>query len=243
MSKFDVKLEDALAPKYARTVVFIGVVVFHGIAFVTISNIRVPKSEEQEFVSTFLVIEPRKRKDQAAKHTSPHQTRAAKASEEVPVKLTAELNQGTAITPLVDWNVERERVTEQRTKEAAAQLTQRSLQSKPTVMKLPEGETKPEPSNSNHFDDGEIITWISGNCYVTNHDKVTPQLDPERARIECKRTVRTKIVDGFDQVKPRYLRKPDEAPAKPKSLFTGEPVKCSYSTVLCDDAAGASDSR
>jgi hypothetical protein len=232
---FDVNTDDVLVRARTRKAfAFVGVVMLHGLVFVAVSRITPPRTKEQaELVSTLFWVEPRKRKPEDKKKTSEIERRTEPPSPaknpQTEVSSTAPL-----AIPAIDWNAERNRAAEQRANKEFAEPAQRPLISKPKVMELPKKKVEHKPGDTQRFDDGEIITWISDKCYVTNREPVTPRLDPKAINVQCRLGGRPPIVDGFDHIKPKYLRKEGEEVAKPKSLFTGETVECEYSSTVCE---------
>ena len=229
--QIDVDTDDVRA--YVRkTIAFAGVVMLHGIVFVAVSRISPPRAKQQnEFVSTFFSIEPRKRKSinpelpkSRQRVTAPDDSIARPSNVSTPL----------AIAP-IDWGAERERAAEREAAKQFAEPAERPLISKPKAMELPKRTMEREPGDTQRFDDGEIITWISENCYVTNREPVMPRLDPNAINMQCRMTGHAPIVDGFDHIKPKYLRKDGEVPAKPKSLFTGDTIECDYSSTVCEN--------
>jgi hypothetical protein len=228
---FDVDMDDVRA-RVRKTIAFAGVVVLHGIVFVAISKIAPPRPKHpNEFTSALFLVEPRKRK--SINPTLQKSRQQVSVPADPSVRVNEAPSAPRAIAP-IDWSAERERAAEQEAARQYAEPAERPLISKPKAMELPKRKIEHKPGDTQRFDDGEIITWVSENCYVTNLPPVMPRLDSNAINMQCRMTGRPPIVDGFDHIKPKYLRKEGEAPAKPKSLFTGDTIECDYSSTVCE---------
>jgi hypothetical protein len=110
----------------------------------------------------------------------------------------------------------------------------RSLDSKAKLIELPKGGLPHQIGDSQRFADGELITWINDQCYVSNRPLAGPQLDPGRPNVVCKD--RSALHDDlFDYLKPSYLRALDPAAEGLDTSVREHPPapSCSYSTFKC----------
>ena len=92
-----------------------------------------------------------------------------------------------------------------------AEKAMRSLDSKPKAIELPKEGMRRREGTTQRFDEGEMITWISERCYVTNLPRIGPQLIEDRPNVVCKDR-RKPQDDLFDRFRPKYLG----GPKKPK---------------------------
>jgi hypothetical protein len=88
----------------------------------------------------------------------------------------------------------------------------------------------PQPLHKNgdsqRLGNGELITWISNECYATNQPFAAPQLDENRLNIVCKDPFKGRT-DLFDHLKPKHLQ------AAPNVDVEGTVPTCSYSSTRC----------
>lgn len=232
---------ESAAVSARKAAAFIGVVALHGIVFLAIAKLSPPRTrQESEFAGSVFLVEPRKRKVEKPKEKLVLPNRAVTESvNEIPREAfsTVPLAIPSSVlpsTPSIDWASEREHAAERRAGREFAEPAERPLLSKPKAMELPKVKPEHKRGDTQRFDDGEIRTWVNDKCYVTNREPPTPRLDPKSINVECRLNGRPPIEDGFDHVKPAYLRKEGEEIAKPKSLFSGETVACNYSSTVCE---------
>jgi hypothetical protein len=97
----------------------------------------------------------------------------------------------------------------------------RSLMSKPKTVEAPRDSSQPsifktpafKAGDTQHFEDGEIITWDSDRCYYTNR-QIGSVLSSKSATKVCLLTPPILGGDGFpEEMKPRYLRDPPSVPS------------------------------
>jgi hypothetical protein len=95
------------------------------------------------------------------------------------------------------------------------------LMSKPKTVEAPRDSSQPsilktpafKAGDTQHFEDGEIITWESDRCYYTNR-QIGSVLSSKSATKVCLLTPPILGGDGFpEEMKPRYLREPPSLPS------------------------------
>jgi hypothetical protein len=97
----------------------------------------------------------------------------------------------------------------------------RSLMSKPKTVEPPRDSSQPSifktpafrAGDTQHFEDGEVLTWVSDHCYYTNR-QIGSVLSSKSATKVCLLTPPILGGDGFpEEMKPRYLREPPSVPS------------------------------
>lgn len=239
MGMFDTKtgeaerFESRVIDARVKGLVLICVVVVHGVALVAVFELHVPLRENAaQFVSTIFFVEERKRKEPAKARREPRRS----VEERPHSTTTTDLDKADSFSlpPLgTDWNAEREKIAGDIVGREAARANERSLLSRPKVIELPPPGSRHKPGDSQHFDDGEIITWLDEDCYATNRPHDGPQLDPNRLHVVCKNPDRPTRTDLFDYMKPGYLRDSNAPPPKFDGIFRAD-AKCEYSAVRCN---------
>ncbi len=195
------------------------VIVGHAMVIILVMHVRPPaKTGPTQFVSTYIVIE-------STPHATPptrNATRAASRRLSTRASIEGETANGIPTIPLApqprDWQAERERAANESAAHSLEE-TNSPLLSKPKVIERPRNGTQYQPEGSRRSDGGEIITWISEDCYATNQPPPGPQLDSNRLNIICKKKNRSPQGDLFNHLKPNYLGAPDAPTSKFNGLF------------------------
>lgn len=225
--RFDPQVTDARI----KGLVLICVIAVHGAVFVAVFKLHVPLRENgAQIVSTIFFVEERKRRP--AVTPEPRQPATAHdRPQSIPIdRSDTDISSAPVAT---DWNAEREKIAGDVVGREAERANARTLLSRPNVIELAPRGTRHAPGDSQHFDDGEIITWLSEDCYSTNRPHDGPQLDPNRLHVVCKNRKKPPRTNYFDHMKPDYLRDPSAPPAKFEGMFS-EDAKCEYSSVRCN---------
>jgi hypothetical protein len=111
----------------------------------------------------------------------------------------------------IDWFAQGTAAANSTVARQNAEQAMRSLDSKPQTIELPKEVMRRREGTTQRFDDGEMITWISERCYVTNRPPSGPQLIEDRLNVVCKNPGKPRD-DLFDRFRPHYLG----GPKKPK---------------------------
>jgi hypothetical protein len=120
----------------------------------------------------------------------------------------------TAITvPPIDWDAEGAGSVRNASRDAAREKPQPSLDSKPRVLVLPDkSKLPPKAGDTEHFEGGEVITWINEICHYTN--RPGPMNFGGESQKVCKvRSMNERRSEALaaeleKAVKPDYLSKP-----------------------------------
>jgi hypothetical protein len=198
--------------------VWVGIIAVHGVVLFALTSLRPPKRATVDaFESVLFFVEPRKQKT-----PDPAQPLTRKKTTH-PLRRTAKaMPPDTAITipaspaKSVDWDSERARVSGDIAAGEVAKSQESREFSKPKTIELPQQRSKQRTGTSQRLGFGEIITWISEDCYVTNLPPATPRLDPNSLNVQCKNRKKPTRDDLFDHLIPKYLREPGaEVPKMP----------------------------
>ncbi len=116
--------------------------------------------------------------------------------------------------PTIDWNTAAAKASRDFVGQQELESRGSVLDSKPGVLVLPPTAKKHKAGDTEHYEGGEVITWINDSCYV--------KLDPERTGPDFRRICKTGSqyernsearAEALEKaVKPRYLGGKREIP-------------------------------
>lgn len=110
----------------------------------------------------------------------------------------------------IDWFAQGAAAANSMVARRSAEQTMRSLDSKPKPLDLSKERIQHRQGSTQRFDDGEMITWISERCYVSNRPLAGPQLIEDRPNVVCKDRRKPRD-DLFDRLRPKYLGGPKKS--------------------------------
>lgn len=189
----------------------------HVAVIVSISKLPNTHVDSKEGVfSTYIVIEP----PNGAKSSLRTQRKGNNPEAAEPIDSIKSMSDSALIAPSIDW--------QQEGSLAAGSIVHRKLQEESLhALSKDLGKTELERRQSvkdplftapthkrgdtEHFDDGELATWIDDRCYATNKDFGEQRFNANSVVLVCKGNVGTPPIrlDMFDHLKPKYLRAPE----------------------------------
>ncbi len=207
--------------RFAKSAVFVGVVIIHALMVFIVSRIPAPSKERRNSFQSdiFFLDSPRRiATGVTPPEKSAHPSMMHQAEIDVPVTTSPEISTVIAMRAPIDWRAEGAQIA----LDIAQQLADERAK-KTSLSKLKDSEStdfgepetvfdKPLHQNGDtqHFDNGETITWtddLEGRCYYTNQPSPNPRLD-ERAVVKiCKHATRPVRDDLVKRAQPRYLQK------------------------------------
>jgi hypothetical protein len=227
---------NAIHDSTIKGLVLVCVVVAHGVALIAVLSLRAPmRANSAEFVSALLLVDERKRRElppPPKQHTEERKPQREQ-SRQIVVPETRTTDDLVPALTITDWSSQREKTAGDVVGREVERANSRSLLSKPRVIELPTRGSVHKPGDTQHFDDGEIITWINDRCYATNQQPSGPRLISDMVNVICKNKDQPSRDDYFDYMKPDYLRDPNAPPTKFEGMFSDQ-AKCEYSAARCD---------
>jgi hypothetical protein len=210
--------------------VFAIVAIVHVALLYGLSRIRSAKlSRVDEFRSTWIVIDsampnidkPKTRSKYHSTVTLPTETdNRAITVNQLPSELDVE-------SPQIDWRAQGAEAVDEIVTRRASEEERRAWPTKHEPYANDPVFLPPVHKNGDteHFDDGEIATWIDGRCYATNKDFGEQRGNANSLVLVCKGNVGKPPIrrDMFDHLKPSYLRDPERPSDKTDQVDkTGE---------------------
>ena len=157
------------------------------------------------------------------KTTSEQKSRTPFARTPPPVVEASAPVPGTAITvPPIDWYAESARAARNAFSDEVREKPAPSLDSKPVALVLPDKSKQPHKAgDTEHFEGGEVITWLNERCYVSN--RPGPVGFGGESKKVCKvrsmaaRRIVALAAELEKDVKPEYLSRPLPLPLPPEA--------------------------
>jgi len=156
------------------------------------------------------------------KPTPQRNSRAPIARTPLPIETPAPTPPSSAITiPPIDWYAEGARSARNTFRDEVREKPAPSLDSKPVTLVLPDKSKQPHKAgDTEHFEGGEVITWVNERCYFSNRPGPTgfggESKKVCKVRSMAARRSEAMAAELEKDAKPEYLSRPLPVPLPPE---------------------------
>jgi hypothetical protein len=202
-----------------KAVALLFVTGIHVAVIVSLSRLRNPPLNSSERVyGTYILIEPPNR----AKPQLRIQQKGSTTESAEPIESIQLMSDLARIAPSIDWQEEgrfavgsivNRKLQEESLRPLSKDLGATELERRRLVQDPVFIAPTHKRGDTEHFDDGELATWIDNGCYATNKDFGEQRSNANTVVLVCKGNVGTPPIrhDMFEHLKPNYLRVPETA--------------------------------